>query len=498
MLVAWRRRAVPRVWGAAYSTHRSRRPIYKAPERTDCDSALESFDASYSGVYGAAWPGVRAALLSTKKHAAVLNNVCPAYDHTRAAFQNLGCIDVGERYMAERADFLERKSAEIYKNIKKMNSKNKKKKSDGDPLDSIPRFKMSDEEREALDQRPKPEQYPLRYKERREFLADSRPPTSERLLPPSPTLGDDVPELQDFVPPTSLKGAGATSLEEDSFLKFKQELESERGPHSRVEHPPSPPPWPHTLSVLAFPRAIVARFPKPSMASGVSDHFALDAGSLLPVLLLGVQDGDTVLDLCAAPGGKTLQILQSASVARLHSNDRSHTRVARIQSVVRQFYGRPLPHHRVTDCDALALSTEPCDRVLLDAPCSTDRHSLMEPSNNLFRRSRLKERLQLPEVQSNLLVAAVKQCKVGGTIVYSTCTLSPLQNDGVVHLALGKLWDHCGIECTVVNYSPVLKPLDFLLRLGGAELGLKYGHVVLPTLVNNYGPTYVAKLVRTK
>lgn len=63
----------------------------------------------------------------------------------------------------------------------------------------------------------------------------------------------------------------------------------------------------------------------------------MDGASLLPVLALGVQPGDTVLDMCAAPGGKSLAILQTLSPKLLVCNDLSASRLTRIHKVLGQF-----------------------------------------------------------------------------------------------------------------------------------------------------------------
>lgn len=85
----------------------------------------------------------------------------------------------------------------------------------------------------------------------------------------------------------------------------------------------------------------------------------------------------------------------------------------------------------------------------MDVPCTTDRHSVMENDNNIFKPSRIKERLKLPELQSELLFAALKLIPIGGIVVYSTCSLSPIQNDGVVHMTLKRIWQETSIDLIV-------------------------------------------------
>jgi 16S rRNA C967 or C1407 C5-methylase (RsmB/RsmF family) len=86
----------------------------------------------------------------------------------------------------------------------------------------------------------------------------------------------------------------------------------------------------------------------------------------------------------------------------------------------------------------------------VDVPCTTDRHSVVENDNNIFKPSRVKERLKLPELQCELLVNALKLVKKGGVVVYSTCSLSPIQNDGVVHMALKQIWEETKIDVVVM------------------------------------------------
>lgn len=105
---------------------------------------------------------------------------------------------------------------------------------------------------------------------------------------------------------------------------------------------------------------------------------------------------------------------------------------------------------------------------------------------------------------------------MGGTVVYSTCSLSPIQNDGIVKMALKKIWEEtnhqivikyaCSIKyhsnCVSLIYhlfsrdlTQQFKPLRSLYSFGS---GLKYGQLVMPFLPLNYGPLYLCKLVRTK
>lgn len=73
----------------------------------------------------------------------------------------------------------------------------------------------------------------------------------------------------------------------------------------------------------------------------------------------------------------------------------------------------------------------------------------MQDNNNMFKSTRVKERLKIPEMQAGILAHCLKLLKPGGSLVYSTCSLSPIQNDGVVHMALSKVFADYQITVTI-------------------------------------------------
>lgn len=73
----------------------------------------------------------------------------------------------------------------------------------------------------------------------------------------------------------------------------------------------------------------------------------------------------------------------------------------------------------------------------------------MENDNNIFKPDRVKERLRLPEHQAAILSNCIRLLKPGGSLVYSTCSLSPVQNDGVVHMALSRVFTEFNITATI-------------------------------------------------
>lgn len=151
-----------------------------------------------------------------------------------------------------------------------------------------------------------------------------------------------------------------------------------------------------------------------------------DAAAALPVRLLGEVAGRSVLDLCAAPGGKTAQL--AAAGARVTAVDLSPRR-SRLLAENLARVGLPA---EVVTADALSWRpAEPADAVLVDAPCSATGTIRRHPDILHLRRREEIERL-LP-LQDGLLAAAVEMVRPGGRIVFATCSLQP--EEGMARIA---------------------------------------------------------------
>ena len=170
--------------------------------------------------------------------------------------------------------------------------------------------------------------------------------------------------------------------------------------------------------------------------------------SQLPVLALDPKPGESVLEMAASPGSKATQIaallgnrgklvLNDVSTNRLQALVANSVRCGVMNDVTLNLTGQRLG----------TLLPEFFDRVLLDAPCSA-LGTLAENSGELNRWWSQRAIRKFSNVQQLLLISAIKTAKVGGTIVYSTCSVAPEENEML-------------IQKMVENYPVEIEPIPF-------------------------------------
>lgn len=149
-----------------------------------------------------------------------------------------------------------------------------------------------------------------------------------------------------------------------------------------------------------------------------------DAAAALPAKLLGDVRGVAVADLCAAPGGKTVQL--AAAGARVVAVDRASGRLERL----RQNLARLRLEADVVEADVVQWHAGPFDAVLLDAPCSSTGTIRRHPDIPWLKGER--DIAALAALQRRLIAQAVTLVKPGGTLVFCTCSLEPEEGIDVV------------------------------------------------------------------
>ncbi|HWN97526.1 MAG TPA: 16S rRNA (cytosine(967)-C(5))-methyltransferase RsmB [Methylomirabilota bacterium] len=157
--------------------------------------------------------------------------------------------------------------------------------------------------------------------------------------------------------------------------------------------------------------------------------YVQDPSTLLAVAELNPQPGETVLDYCSAPGGKTTFIAErTGNSGRLVAHDTSPDRIELVEENCARLGVTCVQTALPSTLDS-QLPTQ-VDRILVDAPCSNT--GVMRRRVDLRWRIRAPEIARLCATQLELLRAAARWLKPGGTLVYSTCSLEPEENSGVV------------------------------------------------------------------
>ncbi|MGN0707364.1 MAG: 16S rRNA (cytosine(967)-C(5))-methyltransferase RsmB [Faecalibacterium sp.] len=159
--------------------------------------------------------------------------------------------------------------------------------------------------------------------------------------------------------------------------------------------------------------------------------------SQLAALCVGARPGETVLDLCAAPGGKTLLLAgQMQDTGRLVSCDVTENRVRLIRSAVQRM-GFGCVEPLVSDATHPSAALPQADRILADVPCSGLGILAKKPDLRYKTLAPARQR-ELVGIQSAILDSAAGLLKPGGRLVYSTCTIDPAENEQQIEAFLAR------------------------------------------------------------
>ncbi|GIZ47681.1 hypothetical protein CKM354_001076600 [Cercospora kikuchii] len=290
-------------------------------------------------------------------------------------------------------------------------------------------------------------------------------------------------------------------------------------------------------------------FPAPASVPGqLCSHWNLDAASVLVAQLLNVKHGDNVLDLCAAPGGKSISLAQNiwiqhhaddSEVRRkvseqkplrngtLHSNEADAPRQRRLADNLRSYLPKPLfdaqrisilridgtnPKAHYELVVKTPNGTVGYDKVLIDAPCSSERHIIHAHANARLGGREAPEMVnwrpgsskRLAETQVKLLMTGLRAAKVDATIMYATCSIEPTENDAVIEKMLSQVEKERKkglLKWTVkVGFGAGHgdEALETELEKSWAER-TKHGWIVLPDHPGGgrWGPLFFAVLTKT-
>lgn len=237
------------------------------------------------------------------------------------------------------------------------------------------------------------------------------------------------------------------------------------------------------------------------------EKYFLDPASVFAASLLPLDGAKEILDLCAAPGGKTLVISsRMGSESVLVSNERSASRKQRLSLVCDNCLPQDIRSRIKISCSDgskwCTTQIECYDRILLDVPCSSERHVLADEKYlDDWSPSRVKS---LAMEQWALLSSAWRLLRTGGYLLYSTCALCPLENDGVISRLLKKFE---GAEQVFLDEESVQKAwnetFESVKKFCSDMPSLfpertQCGFHILPDKQNGYGPIWFVLLHKTK
>lgn len=195
--------------------------------------------------------------------------------------------------------------------------------------------------------------------------------------------------------------------------------------------------------------------------------FVQDEASQVEALALDVRNGDTVLDACACPGGKTFSAaIESGDCGHVVASDISASKLPLIESGAARLSLSSVTSRvhdaRVAD-DALRGQ---CDRVICDVPCSGLGVLAKKPDLRYLSLDRFDT---LIPIQREILRASAEAVKRGGVLVYSTCTLNPDENTGVVSEFLAEREDFTPVDFTAGTLSSQNGMLTLLPHREGTD-----------------------------
>ena len=164
-------------------------------------------------------------------------------------------------------------------------------------------------------------------------------------------------------------------------------------------------------------------------------YYIQEPSAMMPAAVMPVEPDDRILDVCAAPGGKSTELgakLKGTGV--LFANDIS---VSRAQALVKNIERFGIRNSFVMAEDAAKFKTyfpSYFDKILIDAPCSGE--GMFRKENSLIKSWLERDSAYYAPIQKNIVKNCIEMLKEGGCIVYSTCTFSPKEDEEIIQYAL--------------------------------------------------------------
>ncbi|VEN49060.1 unnamed protein product [Callosobruchus maculatus] len=283
------------------------------------DKALTHMDDFYKQVFDDKWLKIRKAMLGKQKYVAVINN----YGDDRETMQELeltGALNMRTLFNLEKGYLKEER-------LKNMNNKTME---DifrlDEELDRKIESKIEDDSKEST----ATEKLTAKDFSLASSLEKAKYDT-RRLIDLKDPLSTET--LHEFLPATEIKGKEDFIPESTHYKLYDQQTNFAVKMEKEYDIP-----FPDHLNIYCYERDNKSDFEGPKRGqTDVYNYYLMDGGSILPVLALDLKPGNKFLDMCSAPGGKSLLALQTFFPDLVVSNDSSLSRLNRVESVFRQF-----------------------------------------------------------------------------------------------------------------------------------------------------------------
>jgi 16S rRNA (cytosine967-C5)-methyltransferase len=217
-------------------------------------------------------------------------------------------------------------------------------------------------------------------------------------------------EANNRIPPVTVR----VVRPEENLKPWLKKMKASEVKPEPVEHMPDFYHLPHLDDIASLPGFEEGWFTVQDSSAGMVAH------------LVAPQAGETILDLCAAPGGKALHIAEMIGSGRVVAVDLDPQRLELIAEAAERLR---LKVHLVV-ADSRTFAAKPANAVVVDAPCSG--LGVLSRRSDLRWRRRAKDITDLVELQKEILTDAAELVRSGGRLIYSTCTIDPEENEKVV------------------------------------------------------------------
>jgi tRNA (cytosine49-C5)-methyltransferase len=203
-------------------------------------------------------------------------------------------------------------------------------------------------------------------------------------------------------------------------------------------------PWPSNKEVMIVENKLEPGELGRSLEHQLGYYYVQELASMLPPIVLEPKPDEIILDMCASPGSKTTQIAaEMENSGTLIANEVSMGRMKILSSNLERC---GTTNTLITKKDGIALAERIAkylphlkfDKILIDAPCSGE--GTLRSSLKTYKMWNLNTVNSLSKLQKRMIKASWKILKVGGTLVYSTCTHSPEENEEVIDFFLNEFY----------------------------------------------------------